>query len=43
MASFDLSAFKSTLNNSSSSSTGVDFSGKSLKLDNENDGVYITY
>lgn len=41
MASFDLKSINSALNDSGTVLSGVDFSGKSLKLDTEKDGNFL--
>lgn len=41
MTSFDLNAINSALNDNASAPSGVDFSGKSLKLDTEKDGKLL--
>lgn len=38
MATFDLKTFATALNETNKTQSGVDFTGKSLKLDTENDG-----
>lgn len=38
MTSFDFNAINSALNDNAGAPSGVDFSGKSLKLDTEKDG-----
>lgn len=40
MASFDLNSINAALTDPGSTINGVDFSGKSLKLDTAHDGIY---
>lgn len=41
MASFDLNSITKALSDPNRTSSGVDFSGKSLKLDTEKDGMFF--